>query len=640
MRTFVVVAIVLVVALMIGGVFFSLFEFQNLPANSNSAAGPLTLDVQSADDNSELPAPDLPLILEEKWEDGIVAGTWKQFGEPLPQLKPDLGRLESMAFDPGGDKNYESGVVSRFALDLTQGAVIDFWAKGRATGPSWQSASVGVSLGTTEDYTGIEGQPAQLIRTYVGAEEELDYVEYRVGAEIQQEHHGPLNDTWHHYRIAIAPDGTVTFYRDGEEQFEAESKIDLDLHAQRPVMVEGRSWETDILIDDLRIYGTAIWPETLEIESASPLFRAGRVVARDIDSVSAVVSADVDSSGLPDLVAATNGADHQLLLWHDPSDLAGFPRPAQILGKSVAAIWRALPADIDGDGDTDLVTAHGREEPHEINIWINQPDQTTDAHWPSTPVGDVDREVVALAVGDLDGDGDLDLVSGASAEVDVEILLWENDGIPLDGLWPGHELGATDDSVQSLALADLDADGDLDVISGGRRDEDAEIIVWENDGTPFDGRWTSTNVGSEIGDTRTLATADLDDDGWIDLVSAGVNRTEGEVKVWRNDGTPFDGPWQGQNVGSDHEAVHQIKVLNLGDSDTQALVGIGHLRDDSVQLRIWKNDSPFDEPWTLLPLGGLGEQGNALSVADLDGDGDSDIVSASKSMVVLWERRP
>ena len=80
--------------------------------------------------------PDLPLILEEKWEDGIVAGTWKQFGEPLPQLKPDLGRLESTAFDPGGDKNYESGVVSRFALDLTQGAVIDFWAKGRATGPT------------------------------------------------------------------------------------------------------------------------------------------------------------------------------------------------------------------------------------------------------------------------------------------------------------------------------------------------------------------------------------------------------------------------------------------------------------------------------------------------------------------------
>ena len=180
-----------------------------------------------------------------------------------------------------------------------------------------------------------------------------------------------------------------------------------------------------------------------------------------------------------------------------------------------------------------------------------------------------------MAVGDLDGDGDLDLVSGASAEVDVEILLWENDGTPLDGLWPGHELGATDDSVQSLALADLDDDGDLDVISGGRRDEDAEIIVWENDGTPFDGRWTSTDVGSEIGDTRTLATADLDGDGWIDLVSAGVNRTEGEVKVWRNDGTPFDGPWQGQNVGSDHEAIHQIKVLDLGDSDTQALVGIG-----------------------------------------------------------------
>ncbi len=363
-------------------------------------------------------------------------------------------------------------------------------------------------------------------------------------------------------------------------------------------------------------------------------------MARDLDPVSAVAAVDIDGSGLPDLVAATNGAGHQLLLWHDPSDLAGFPRPAQMLGKSVAVIWRALPADIDGDGDIDLVTAHGREEPHQINIWINQPDQMADALWPMAPVGEVDSEVVALAVGDMDGDGDLDLVSGASVEVDVEILLWENDGTPLDGLWPGHELGAADDAVQSLALADLDKDGDLDVISGGRRDEDAEIIVWENDGAPFDGRWTPTDVGPEIGDTRTLATADLDDDGWIDLISAGVNRSEGEVKVWRNDGTPFDGPWQGQNVGSDREAVHQIKVMDLGNGDTQALVGIGHLFDDGAQLRIWQNDSPFDEPWSLVPLGGLGERGRALAVADLDADGDSDVVSASQSMVVVWERSP
>ena len=360
----------------------------------------MIFDVRPASDEPDLPTPDLPLILEEKWEDGIVAGTWKQFGEPLPQLKPELGRRESTAFDPGGDKNYESGVVSRFALDLTQGAVIEFWAKGKTTGPSWQSAAVGVSLGSVDDYGGIEGQPAALVRAYVGAESDLHYLEYRVGAEFEHEPYAPHDDSWHHYRITIEPDGSIAFYRDGELQFEPDSKIDLDLYAQRPVMVEGRSWETEILIDDLRIYGTAVWPESLELESTSTLFRAGHVVGRDLDPVSAVMAVDIDNSGVPDLLASTNGASHQLLLWRDPGDLAGFPRPAQIVGKSVAVIWRLLSVDIDADGDLDLVTAHGREEPHQINLWINQGDQTQESLWPSAPVGDVDSEVVALAIGD------------------------------------------------------------------------------------------------------------------------------------------------------------------------------------------------------------------------------------------------
>ena len=334
MQRLVVVGIVLAVGLLIAGVFLMLFDFENLPVSDTSSSRPLIFDVRPASDEPDLPGPDLPLILEEKWEDGIVAGTWKQFGEPLPQLKPELGRRESTAFDPGGDKNYESGVVSRFDLDLTQGAVIDFWAKGKTTGPSWQSAAVGVSLGSVEDYGGIEGQPAALVRAYVGAESDLHYLEYRVGAEFEHEPYAPHDDSWHHYRITIEPDGSIAFYRDGALQFEPESKIDLDLYAQRPVMVEGRSWETEILIDDLRIYGTAVWPESLELEPMSPLFRTGHVVGRDLDPVSAVMAVDIDNSGAPDLLASTNGASHQLLLWRDPGDLAGFPGRHRLSGKA------------------------------------------------------------------------------------------------------------------------------------------------------------------------------------------------------------------------------------------------------------------------------------------------------------------
>ena len=47
-----------------------------------------------------------------------------------------------------------------------------------------------------------------------------------------------------------------------------------------------------------------------------------------------------------------------------------------------------------------------------------------------------------------------------------------------------------------MALGDLDHDGDLDIVSGSLSGEDYEVIAWQNDGAPFSGTWTQQDVGT------------------------------------------------------------------------------------------------------------------------------------------------
>ena len=51
-------------------------------------------------------------------------------------------------------------------------------------------------------------------------------------------------------------------------------------------------------------------------------------------------------------------------------------------------------------------------------------------------------------------------------------------------------------AVFSVALGDLDHDGDLDIVSGSLSGEDYEVIAWQNDGAPFSGTWTQQDVGT------------------------------------------------------------------------------------------------------------------------------------------------
>lgn len=613
-------------------IFALFFRVQIQPAASDVDAQAIRqeslIDVKIELPTSEPVAP----AFTNAWSATIDIADWKSWGEPLPVIKARKGRNDSWALDPSGDGNYSSGITSRFLVDLRQGAAIEFWVKATTSHQYWQSMDVGFSqAATAAAYEGITQQPVPFVGIHIGAETDQDYIEYFVGNDRQREAYAPLNDQWHHYRMEVDDDGSVRFLRDGELKFAPESKIDLELFDVRPLVIEGRSYQTDVLLDDLTIYGTLIMPDSVLLESASPLFDAGRVLDGSWEMVRHVILPDLDGDGDAEMVVASTGGSNRILVLEND----GLAWREQVIAKLPATIFQLTSLDYDSDGDLDILSTSGPDAEYEIVLWENS-EANGSAGWRQINLGKSDTEVIAAVTADLDNDGDPDLITGADGAADVELLLWENPGADIE--WPSHELGVTGDSVYALALADLDGDGDDDLVSGARRDAVHELMAWVNDGTPFDNRWTRVPIGAAPGDVYDLAVADFDVDGDEELATGGSWHGDPQVLLWSHDGVPLGGAWQRSSVATLQQSVLSLLATDVDDDGRiDLLMGSASLVQ-TPEITWWHSgDSPDATGWTSSPIGETG-QDTRLVTGDLDGDGDADLVSYGNGLLVIWER--
>ena len=118
----------------------------------------------------------------------------------------------------------------------------------------------------------------------------------------------------------------------------------------------------------------------------------------------------------------------------------------------------------------------------------------------------------AVSAADMDGDGDLDVLCAFSSN---DTVLWyENRG---SQGFDSHTVTNTDGEPCSLATADLDGDGDTDVLVAGR---DSDTISWyENDGS---GQFTAHLITSDADGASSVYAADVDGDGDVDVLSASA----------------------------------------------------------------------------------------------------------------------
>ena len=272
--------------------------------------------------------------------------------------------------------------------------------------------------------------------------------------------------------------------------------------------------------------------------------------------------------------------------------------------------------DLDGDGDVDLVLAGADGEGVRTTILYLGDGAGGFAKAPRQPfTGMMYADVATI---DVDVDGDLDvLLTGSVAQREWRTELYYNDGtgdfVPVGSAFEDVSEGA-------IAVADVDDDGDADVLLAGSAVAVGGVgtQLYLNDGR---GAFSAVAHNEFVRPSQaTAAFADLDGDGDPDLIIGGVSwpvaaeryRNEGHGRFARVEPLPYEGTsWSAMALGD----------LD-GDGDPDAVFS-GERGTSGVITEVYRNIgragfTPVDNPLPDLFLGGV-------ALGDVDSDGDLDV---------------
>ena len=316
------------------------------------------------------------------------------------------------------------------------------------------------------------------------------------------------------------------------------------------------------------------------------------VISRDVTQAQAIDVVDLDSDGDLDVLSVSMQDD--CVYWHQ--NFGGESFSTRVLADGVDGAKDVLAADVDGDGDMDFFALSSYER--KLYLYVNNGreifDRKTISH----------NQPLFMALSDLDSDGDTDVLTRSQDK-----MWWlENDGVLG---FTTHEIPS---DVFSLTLCpgDVDSDGDTDIVLFTENEN--EIAWLKNDG---DQSFSNEVIGIDQSEGfYPRLCADIDFDGDVDLMAAFT-------VVENKGGGVFTK--HGMFTGLNQPSASCAYDLD-SDGDMDLVVGSGSGR---TRLNWFENmgDDTFEIHWIDMTFRYSIAKVKDIYVADLDSDGDPDIVA-------------
>lgn len=300
------------------------------------------------------------------------------------------------------------------------------------------------------------------------------------------------------------------------------------------------------------------------------------------ENVDAIFFINVDDDPFGDIIAQSLPD----IYWYEALDEKG----TQYSRKLISRVPATSHVNSQGFEKGQLVPG-GKEElliAGNGNVYcISVPEDTRgEKLWPTFLIGSNTSDE-GIGVGDLDGDGDLDISCGRRPDGEsepLEVVWFENPG-SIEIPWEDHAVGQTQHPVDRVEIGDLDGDAQNEIVITEERypglEPDANLYWFGKDGN---GRWIRNCVVTQYS-MNNLDLADLNKDGKLDIITNEHKGPNLELQAWLNDGHASFTKVILDKGKENHLGSMVVDIDNDGDQDI-----IGAAWDHYNWMHLWRNE--------------------------------------------------
>jgi len=375
---------------------------------------------------------------------------------------------------------------------------------------------------------------------------------------------------------------------------------------------------------------TTEWGDSFHLDTAVNWYAApgaltlysgtlGHTVESDIWDVRDVHAEDIDGDGDIDITGASSGGGE--IAWWENVDCIGTVWTRHAIDDEYPGAYTIYPADVNGDGFMDVIGAAAVG--NQLVCWWRNIDGSGTSWWKHFVGCD---SVHSVCGEDIDSDGHVDILAADYGE--GRIIWWENP----DGAYRSWEIHVVDDDFYapwSVRAGDIDGDGCMDVVGSSMI---GDIVAWwEN----LDGSgvfWEEHLVDMAFDGACCVATADVDSDGDLDILGAGYY--EDSYVWWENaDGSGM--VWAEHLIAGSCSGARWVDAGDLDGDGDKDVAGAAIMADD---ITWWENCDGSGGSWAEHPLDESFGGACCVHVGDIDGNGQMDVLGSAWSQgdIVWW----